>query len=635
LPGTGTDADNWFRSIETRLRNDSPAGAKIADKYTAFRVDKGVIAGNWESKMNAALKGLSDKDVETVVDALENRTQLRGRLEDARQRMIKLDTEITEAAKAKDLKMRDAKGEKLIPFKPMEGYWPRIYSPSFWKNPQNVANALVKKYGISEAKAAAIVSNASKYGGRLIDEGERIGAGFAKKFGTKLKSPQHVRQLDLPGYLKTREAYRIHIRDMADRIAAKDYFGDLDIAGGEFADLIKQTSNPNEMKKLLERVFEREMSVPTEKAREFANAALTAGTTAHLSNFLINNPLQLAMSAAKAPRAIPAGIKAAFQRGKRLKAATESGALLPIHSDAIVGTEGLQNKLAHFTNKGFGIEASEKFTRSVSSAMGQDEATRLFGQLKRNPNSDRIRNQIEQLTMTPANELLAQEALTKKQLDRAGGMFSSKTQGRAQSFDLPYHLTGGSAGPYKNLGLQFTKYAIVQPRLLMEAVANKPITTPLTAAAAYLGGSEAIGAIKDAKRATVASMSPDVDWADAWKEAREKRGEPGLGRTAKTLAESWIFGYPAQFLGDVSKGGIRRGVEGMLPPIVTDTVAIGEAAAKVYAAETEAEQVKRAANFLAKYAPYIGYDVANSLLAVEAQKSKKSGGRGLRKINRR
>jgi len=613
------EAENWWRSIENRLRADSPQGAAIADKYKAYRIEKGRIGGNWESQYDQIVKGVKGDDWKAVQESLESGVPLENpKLEGVRQRLVKLDEELVGAAKKHDLKLRNAKGE-TVPFTPHEKYWPHIYPETFWKDTKNVANALVDKYKIPFELALQTAERAAAHGGKLVLEPERLGKAFAKKFGPQMKSFQRSRELNLPGYRTDPDAYKIHIRDMADRVAAKQQFGDLDIAGkpgrDEFATLISQTKKPEDMKKLLTRVFERETEHPTGAARKLNELAMLGSTTKNLSMFALNNLQQLAALAAQnTPRSLLATAKSTFKRGERLKRGLESGALSPVHSDAISGMEGAQSKFSHYLNEAYGMSRGENFNRSLSAVAGQETAIDLFSRLKRGKVSDKIRNRIEELTLTPVNELMAQESLTKTQLDRAGGVMAAKTQGRAQSFDLPYHWTGGSSAPYKNTLTQFKKYPYVQSKLLIDALSQSPVQTAVAGTGAYLLGGEAIGAVKDAKRAAVDSIANGRDLDDAWDTQREARGEfTDPARYAKALTEGWMLGLPADVISDTLMG--RAG--GTFVPPVAEMLASGSNAIVNFgknqlSGKKSKQKASRAAvlNYAKQWAPFIGRDWA-------------------------
>jgi hypothetical protein len=608
----GTELSRWAQSIENRFRNAGPAGEKVADFYRAYRTDKGVIGGNWESQYNDILSEIPKGQFEQVRAGLETGQPLANpALEAARLKMAALDKEMVDAALKAQLKLRGETGKPLVPFTPHENYWPHIYPPEFWDDSANVANALAKKYNLPIEVATDVVGRASVNGGKLVLESERIGKEMAERFGPQLKGFQHGRELNLEGYRTDPDAYRIHIRDMADRLSAKKYFGDLDIAGkpGEdaFATLIQQAKGPDDIKQLLVRVFNREGKHPTAGATKVANAVMTASTLKNLSMFFWNNLVQNAALVSQGSiKGLAKGIASIPRRAMRLKSGLEGGALNPVHSDAISGLEGATNKVSRATNQAFSISRGEIFNRSLSSVVGRGTAESLHAEFLRNPNNARVRAQLEKLTMTTGEELLQQKTLTKLQLDRAAGVMSEATQGRAQSFDLPYHWTGGSSAPYKNLALQFKKYPFVQAKLFVNAMAQNPAQTLLAGVPAYYAASEGIQAGKDAKRAAVASIGSPKTFGQAWKEEREKHGS-GLPRVASVLANSWMVGLPTDIMqGAVTKGGLVKAAVPVSASDVQDLFNAGIGAATNKTAKTRQEAWQKEIN---KMIPYIGRDI--------------------------
>jgi hypothetical protein len=83
----------------------------------------------------------------------------------------------------------------------------------------------------------------------------------------------------------------------------------------------------------------------------------------------------------------------------------------------------------------------------------------------------RAQKSLEDLTLENWNTLKAQGTLTPKNIAYGATRVVEKTQGRAQSIDLPYNW---DKSPYYNIILLYKKYAFVQNRLIKDALKLDP-----------------------------------------------------------------------------------------------------------------------------------------------------------------
>lgn len=622
--GTGFGTEDAWRSIENQLRvHGGPAGNEIADRYIAYQIEKGNRAGRWETKYNKIVAGIKDNSPEwlAIQNGLESQTPLAdARLEKVRKRLVQLDKEmVAEAQKAK-LKLRDPEGN-IIPFVPHEGYWPHIYDPEFWKNSENIAKAISANQKITIEDARKIVNAAKDRGGRLILEPERLGKESAARFGEKIKPFQLPRLSEDLSYRRDMGAYKIHIRDMAERLASKEFFGDLDIAGNpkvdEFAALIDALGpKKNQLKQSLVKLFERQGIPPREDINKTANFLMTLSTMKNLPKFMLTN---LAQNIGTVSKSTSGGIWEAAKTAvpftkaakRRLKVGLQSGATTLVHSPEMQQATGATNKFGEALSKVYGISTGERYNRSLAAVAGRRTALDLFERLKRNPTNDRIRNRIEELTMTSARELLAQPSLTRKQLDRAGGMMSIRTQGHAGKFELPPLWTGGEYEGVKNLALQFKKYPYVQVNLLANSLARNPLQTAAVGSLGYLGAGEAIGAVKDAGKAAIDSLINDKDPGRSWEKIREARGE-GLPRLGKGLSESWQYGLPADIFTDLSLTYGRDPLK-WATPVSADMLADAWTKGLFPSGKTKRSRRNQRLRYAAQWIPYVGREVEYAL----------------------
>lgn len=618
--------EDLWRSRENRLRADSPAGSAIADKIQAYQTDKAGYAGGWEVEFDDITRGIKGKDWDILQQSFETGVPINNpRLENARQAFLKLDTKLSSSAVTNEIKFRKADGT-LTNFTPREDYWPHIYEEKFWKDPKNVANALVEKHNIPLDLALKIVARAKENGGRLILEPELVNKAMAKRMGIKLKDFQHSRVLDLPGYRIDKGAYKIHIRDMADRIAAKQQFGDMDIAGkvgkDEFATLMDGMNKKNEMTRLLVQYFDREGIVPNKGMNKASNALMLASTIKNLPMFALTNLQQLAAIASTntmggmyeaAKTAIPF-TKAAT---RRLRTGLQSGASTLVHSPELQGNYSIEGKVGDTVSSVYGISRGERYNRSLAAVAGERTATDLHVRLLKDPTNDALRNRLERLTLTPANQLLAQKSLTARQLDRAGYTMSIQTQGHMGKFELPAAATGGKYEGLKNLGGQFRKYPYGQAKLFIDSLVQNPVQTLTAGTAAYLAAGEGVGVVKDAKRALVDSIINKRDFSRAWDEQRKNRGSIGLPRVGKALTEGWQYGIPTDLAWDIIAG---RPLASLTPPIAEMITSAALAANRAVTNKTKKKRRDAGIDYVSQWAIPFGRDI------VAARKKKTGNG---------
>jgi hypothetical protein len=359
-----------------------------------------------------------------------------------------IDTKFTQRATQSGLHLKTAKGE-LIPFTGKDNYWPRLYDASLFHNKPQLIERLIKG-GMSPEAANKAVNNARRFGERLID-------------------PQNSRVLDLPEHRKDLGALLKHYDDMAHRIAAAETFGVKDIADADtpISQLVSGTKDPSRVTKILTQYLDRDVGAMAHEA-EFVKKVSRVTTAFYLSKFAISNTNQLAFvpvvtnfnSTARALGKFIVNPKRTWRE------AEATGALQTVMQEAMRDAGG-----ESVISKAFLIKASEGSNRTISAIAGKHYVQDLFTKLKKNPNHARIRQSLEELTLHNADELLKQDTLTEKQISYGATRVVEKTQGRAQSIDLPYNW---DRSPYTNLLLLYKKYAFMQGRLIKDAVKTNP-----------------------------------------------------------------------------------------------------------------------------------------------------------------
>lgn len=453
-----------------------------------------------------------------------------------------IDNKFTERVKASGLHLKTSTGE-LLPFTGKEHYWPRMYDPSLFADKPALLARLIKQ-GMAPEAAKKAVDNSRRFGERLID-------------------PQNQRVLDLPEHRKDLGALLKHYDDMAHRVVGSEVFGVKDIADPNtpISQLVANTKDPSRVTKILTEYLDRESGVAAYEA-DLVKKVTKFTTAYYLSKFALTNSNQLAFvpvvtnftSTAKALKTFIKNPRKAWSEAEGM------GALQTVLQESMreVGGES-------FISKAYLIKASEGANRTISAIAGKHYVTDLFNKFQRNPGNVKLRKTLEDLTLTNADDLLAQGALNDKQIAYAGTRVAEKTQGRAQSIDLPYNW---DKSPYMNLLLLYKKFAFVQGRLIKSALKNddslpfiskdggvniNPRNAALLAGLFQMSG-EATG---DAKAAIKGMFSGNIP------EQVKARGEHlGMNGPMNRIVQNYIDSMFLGLLGEVAQS-VRGGKQSM------------------------------------------------------------------------
>lgn len=443
--------DNIFTSNDTVLRRDSPAGGRIMDSITKYRTEVGRISGSISAAIKDVVEPLNPSqrtEWQTLLDegGVSRDPMVNNALTVARD----IDTNFTQRATQSGLHLKTADGQ-LVPFTGKENYWPRMYDPSLFKDKPALIQRLIKN-GLSPEAAKKAVDNIRRFGERLID-------------------PQNARILDLPEHRKDLGALLKHYDDMSHRVVAAEEFGVKDIADPESAisQLVSQTKDQSRITKILTQYLDRDTGVEPHDA-DVAKKISKVATAYYLSKFAISNANQIAMvpivtNFKSTSKAVGQFIKSPKKTWREAEA---TGALQTVMQEAMreVGGESLQSKM-------YGIKASEGSNRTIAAIAGKHYSIDLFNKAKKG--NVAAQKSLSDLTLKPWDELARQDSLTDENIAYAASRVTEKTQGRAQSIDLPY---GWSKSPYIGLLTLYKKYAFVQNKLMKEALKadpNKPL----------------------------------------------------------------------------------------------------------------------------------------------------------------
>lgn len=492
-----------------------------------------------------------------------------------------IDRDFTERATNSGMHLKTSEGE-LIPFTGKENYWPRIYPPEMFKDKPALVEKLIKQ-GMSPDAAFNAVNNARRFGERLID-------------------PQNQRILDLPNHRKDFGALLKHYNDMAHRVVGSEVFGVKDIADPESAvsQLVAQTKDPTTTGKIMRQFLDREGGVAPYEA-DFAKKISKFTTAFYLSKFAISNTNQMAFVPVQTSfKATGQALRDFITSPKKTwKEAEATGALQTVMQEAMreVGGESPISTM-------YGIKASEGSNRTISAIAGKYYIKDLFEKVQKNPNNVRARKSLEDLTLENWDNLKNQTELTDKQQAYAATRVVEKTQGRAQSIDLPYNW---DKSPYTNLILLYKKYAFVQGRLLKDTIKQNPKNAMLLLGLFNLFG-EGTG---DAKAAISGSVSGMMNGRDSASQAIADRGKnigtssPVVNRILQNYIDSMFLGLAGDALNS-ARSGTQAMYQTAAGPIIGGAI---DTAGNIQADFKNPPKSIKKSQFLrgmASHVPYIG-----------------------------
>lgn len=580
-------ADDFFTSNYTVLVRDSPAGKSIANLIDKYRAETGRISGEIAANLKDVVNPL-DKNQYTEFQ------QLLDKGGDSQDPMVSIalgvardiDTRFTQRVVNSGMHLKTPDG-KMIPFVGKENYWPRMYDPAMFADKPAFIERLIKQ-GLSPEAAAKAVGNARRFGERLID-------------------PQNARVLDLPEHRKDFGALLKHYDDMAHRVAASEILGVKDIADPNtpISQLVSQTRDPSRVTKILTQYLDREGGVAPYEAD--AVKKISKFTTAfYLSKFAISNANQLAFVPVVTNFSSTGKAVAKFLRNpqKTWREAEATGALQTVMQEAIRETGGESP-----ISKMFGIKASEGSNRTISAIAGKYYIQDLFNKFQKNPNNARLRSSLEDLTLENGDVLLKQPALTDKQVAYGATRVVEKTQGRAQSIDLPYNW---DRSPYISLLLLYKKYAFVQGKLVKDAIkANPGRNIPLLLA---LFG--ATGEVTGDMKAAISGMITGDQ-----QQAIENRGQavqsPNkiLNRMVQNYLDAMFIGLAGDVLNSTMSGK-QSMYQTAVGPVASLPIEIGGnmvSDAKNARAVTRNPNKSQTLQGLASHIPYVGSAVRRKM----------------------
>jgi len=573
--GTKKVADDFFKSNYAVLVSDSPVGKSIAGMIDKYRSEVGRTSGQISAEIKDVVTPLNKDqytEFQQAVDAGGNSSD--PMVQNAIDVVRNIDQNFTQRATNSGLHLKTSEGE-LVPFTGKDNYWPRMYPPEMFKDKPALIERLIKS-GIAPDAAFNAVNNARKFGERLID-------------------PQNARVLDLPEHRKDLGALLKHYDDMAHRIGSAEIFGVKDIADPEtpISQLVAQTKDPIRVTKILRQYLDREGGVSPHEA-DFVKSVSRVTTAFYLSKFALSNSNQLAFVPVVTNFKSTGKAVAQFLRSPKntWREAEATGALQTVMQEAMRDAGG-----ESVVSKAFLIKASEGSNRVISSIAGKYFVKDLFTKAKKG--NVRAIKSLENLTLDTWDNMKDQDTLTDKQIAYGATRVTEKTQGRAQSIDLPYNW---DRSPYINLLLLYKKYAFVQGRLVKDAIKDNPARNIPLLLALFQGAGEVTG---DAKAVLSGMITGDPS------QAVEDRGKyvgttnPIVNRAIQNYTDSMFLGLIGDAL-QATRSGKTSMYQTTVGPVISLPIETGGNMMTDAGNKNLTVKKSQTLRGLASHVPYIG-----------------------------
>lgn len=473
-------------SIDSELTNQNP---RLGELVKQTQVDSHIKAGTWITQYDKIVDNLSDSEFENFVKSIEGLAEPQSDKIKAVIRDYKaLDKQISDEMTAVGAGLKSKDGTKVVPWTPAENYWPHLYTEEFFQslknNPLELRTNLAAK-GMSPLEIDSLLNNSKQFGERLIDA-------------------QHAREANLPGYRVDKNVYRQHITDMAKRITEAKNYGPLDLADidSPLMGLIKQTKNPEYSTEIMTKLLNRNQMADFDSI-DISRKATAAQAWLHLSTAGISNLNSLAMTPIQTNvSSFVKGLsEAIFMSRESGEFAKESGALQNIFKEIFAAAMDDTTKL--LPTKVYGLDAGERFMRTVSSSAGRSYAKQLFNEVKSGNASDFNIKRLQELTLTSTDDLMKQTELNPQQLKRAAFRTAELSQGLAEPQNLPQYWTGSGLA---NILTLFHKYQFAQTKLVKDLITSGSHVQNARSIAMLLGASQIAGEITGDSKAFIRGL---------------------------------------------------------------------------------------------------------------------------------
>ena len=454
-------------SGESILNKSGEGGKKLARAIESQRKAEDLMRGQWDVRIDNALRGLSDKELGNV-DALlrgETSAPISDNASKAAKELRKFFNEIGTKAEGMGFQIETKAGTKT-PFKMRTDYAPQMYRPDEFKDAARRDQALRHLIATGQARNLAEAT-------RLLDD--FIITNSERRFGNLEKA----REIQLPGFIRDPRIYvKKYAESIARRFSQVEHFGMKDSKVASYIDQIAQDGGDY---KEAQRIFDYvTKGAPTNKA---VNAITQYNLATQLDLAAITNSTQIINTAAKAGirNTIKGVVKSFTKEGKQV--ATGAG----VYDKMVnIQEEGVQlNKIVEAIMWPF--QKVENFNRRASANAGAIQAE----QLAKGEMTDYAIRELKSLGIDPAS--IVDGKLSKEQLASAAWEMARRTQFKVSAYDVPPSWKtplGRLVTQYQSFSFMQTKF--IRDEILKEAAKGNyaPLVRfiPLAITASYISG---------------------------------------------------------------------------------------------------------------------------------------------------
>jgi hypothetical protein len=626
---------DFFKPVETRIRQEGPAGAELRRKLLRSRDIGEVQAGKRVVRLReSGLPQLSREERQNLVDSLQGfatpqNEAVQKVFETARQLTDEIAREATESGVmvkvkrtirpgeelpegAKLTRRQDEKiaaGEKIAityqrPFRGRQNFYPHIIPSTDALQSgdvrRDVVENMVRNRVVEDAgEASVFVDEYRRFveeGGRTeklekflvdsgqardVDEAHMLLNRFRKRAIKRQGSLEYSRTADLPLY--DPDPARIlpkFITASSMRLAQVREFGQNNEQINRLIRVIDQTTgNPGFARSAVDRILGIVNEGDNAAAR--ISRAVRAFNGFKLGLSFIPNATQGALNSllkSDLPSTV-AGARGVFSReGRRF--AMQSGASLEGVVNEMLRSVGSENSALGSFLKATGFTATEQTNRIFAANAGYAYAKRMLAKLQKNPQDGRARKVLSELGLKP-DVLLKIGKLDGDAALIAAKKFSDITQFRGGPEDLPYF----ASTPLGKVAFQFKSYIYGQTRLIYnetvgELRAGRPgraFRTMLLLATVFPLAGEVVSDLR------------------TWLKGGERKTS-GIKRWLEDIGQAGSLGVLFEI---INAGSNRRGVEFVAGPTAGE---IGQAIDIAGAGDKQ----KAAAKWIVKHVPFLG-----------------------------
>ena len=493
--------------VRNVIESQGPAGKTLSANLQAQRDRAETLAGGWVSRLGTVRK-LSKSEFDNFIDVAEGQAQpINARVGKAAAEWDAVRSEVANA------------GGDLLPGV-RENYFPHRFDPKqFERNWQSNIQHLIKTGQATNADEAA---QKLRYAADVTRN---------RKFGNL----EAAREVDLPGYERTKEALLDYIEGASNRISQAEIFGPKD---EKSLDLINQIAQSGGDADTIKHLYD--IAVGAKKysqgSKEFTGLLRRIHTTTKLGLGAITNVGQNVNTATVtgAGRTISAMIAAAKPEAQDF--ALKAGVTLEgVLNDVKEGGGFTGKVIGKVTAPGFG--KVERFNRSVAAWAGKGYAEDLARQAVQG-SKDAI-NTLSKMGLN-ADEIIKRGGqLTESEAIKAARNIVERTQFKVDPQDLP----GWASSPWGKTVTQFKTFSYNQTAFLSNEIIKPFLKGDMMPVARFLAIGLPVGAGVTEARNLIQNRKPEENPVKRGQQYLSKVGGLGLVGDAATAFFPQSSGY--------------------------------------------------------------------------------------------